>query len=106
MLELPTALGFIVGGSRSTLGAFYTPPALTSRLFDMAEEASLNWKTARVLDPASGGGAVLFEAALRMRKSLFGQPASCLLVYSTAADVLHYASPGKVFGIDFFNETI
>ena len=36
---------------RSAMGAFYTPPALTQRLLDLAEEGGLDWKTARVLDP-------------------------------------------------------
>lgn len=57
---------------RGTLGAFYTPPALTNRLLDMAEEAGTDWSTARVLDPASGGGAFLLETAMRMRKSMQG----------------------------------
>ena len=48
------------------MGAFYTPPALTQRLLDLADEGGLDWKTARVLDPASGGGAFLLEAAARM----------------------------------------
>lgn len=52
------------------MGAFYTPPALTQRLLDLAEEGGLDWTTARVLDPASGGGAFLLEAAVRMRAHL------------------------------------
>lgn len=55
---------------RGELGAFHTPPALSRRLLDMAEEAGLDWGTARVLDPASGGGAFLIEAATRMRAHL------------------------------------
>jgi hypothetical protein len=31
-------------------------------------------------------------------------PASCLLVYTTDANVNHYAAPGKMFGIDFIHE--
>ncbi|MDQ7777288.1 MAG: N-6 DNA methylase [Paracoccus aminovorans] len=58
------------GNERSDLGAFYTPPALTKRLLDLADEGGLNWATARVLDPASGGGAFLLEAASRMRDAL------------------------------------
>ena len=42
---------------RSELGAYYTPPALCERLLDMATEAGTDWATARVLDPACGGGA-------------------------------------------------
>lgn len=51
---------------RSELGAFYTPPALVNRLFDQAEEEGLNWREARILDPAVGGGAFLFPAVRRM----------------------------------------
>lgn len=52
---------------RGLLGAYYTPPALTGRLLDQATEAGVDWRSARVLDPAVGGGAFLVEAALRMR---------------------------------------
>jgi hypothetical protein len=31
-------------------------------------------------------------------------PASCLLVYTTDADVSNYSAPGKMFGIDFVHE--
>lgn len=55
---------------RGSLGAFYTPPALAGRLLDQAEEAGLDWATARVLDPAAGGGAFLVHAATRMRERL------------------------------------
>ncbi len=34
------------------------------------------------------------------------EPASCLLVYSTDANVANYAAPGKMFGIDFVHETM
>ena len=55
---------------RSDLGAFYTPSALTQRLVDMAEEGGINWHTARVLDPASGGGTFLLAVAARMRAAM------------------------------------
>ena len=55
---------------RGALGAFYTPPALANRLLDMAEEQGADWSTARVLDPASGGGAFLLPAAERMIAAL------------------------------------
>jgi adenine-specific DNA-methyltransferase len=64
---------------RSALGAFYTPPALTSRLLDQAEEAGLDWTTARILDPAAGGGAFLVQAALRLRQRLQGRPPGYIL---------------------------
>lgn len=51
---------------RSAMGAFYTPPALAGRLLDLAAEHGIDWRTANVLDPASGGGAFLVPAALRM----------------------------------------
>ena len=55
---------------RGALGAFYTPPALCSRLLDQANEEGVDWRTARVLDPAAGGGAFLLQVALRMREAL------------------------------------
>lgn len=64
---------------RSALGAFYTPPALTRRLLDLASEGGVDWSTARVLDPASGGGAFLLEAAARMRAALKGSEPAFVL---------------------------
>jgi hypothetical protein len=40
------------------------------------------------------------------RSSVPADPASCLLVYATDADVLDYAAPGTVFGIDFVHESM
>ena len=57
-------------GIRARLGAYYTPPALCERLLDMATEAGVDWRTARVLDPACGGGAFLAPVARRMLDSL------------------------------------
>lgn len=57
---------------RGEIGAFYTPQALTMRLLDQATEVGLDWRSARVLDPAVGGGAFLIEAAARMRHALTG----------------------------------
>ena len=55
---------------RAQLGAYYTPPALCERLLDMATEAGVDWRSARVLDPACGGGAFLAPVARRMAESL------------------------------------
>ena len=54
---------------RAALGAYYTPPALCERLLDMATEAGVDWRSARVLDPACGGGAFLSPVARRMAQS-------------------------------------
>ncbi len=51
---------------RTKYGIFYTPPRLVDRLMLMAEEGSVDWSTARVLDPSCGGGAFLLPVALRM----------------------------------------
>lgn len=64
---------------RSAFGAFYTPPALTRRLLDLAGEGGVDWTNARVLDPASGGGAFLLEAAARMRRALSGSEPAFIL---------------------------
>jgi adenine-specific DNA-methyltransferase len=55
---------------RAAHGIFYTPPQLVDRLLLMAEEASIDWSKARVLDPACGGGAFLLPVAMRMAAAL------------------------------------
>jgi adenine-specific DNA-methyltransferase len=55
---------------RGKAGAFYTPPCLAARLLDLAEEAGLDWATAKVLDPTAGGGVFLTHAATRMLAAL------------------------------------
>ena len=55
---------------RARHGAYYTPPALCQALLDMATEAGVDWTSARVLDPACGGGAFLAPVARRMAVSL------------------------------------
>ena len=55
---------------RGAAGAFYTPPCLAARLLDQAEAAGLDWATAKVLDPAAGGGVFLVHAATRMLMAL------------------------------------
>ena len=57
---------------RSARGAYYTPPVLVDRLLDLATEQGVVWSTARVLDPAAGGGAFLVSAAMRMRAAMQG----------------------------------
>ena len=57
---------------RSTFGAYYTRPALCERLLDMVTSAGVDWATARVLDPACGGGAFLSPVAKRMMDYLGG----------------------------------
>jgi adenine-specific DNA-methyltransferase len=64
---------------RTRLGIYYTPPALSARLLNMATEAGIDWRTCRVLDPACGGGAFLGPAALRMAHALQGNPAQAIL---------------------------
>ena len=55
---------------RGERGAFYTPSALVNRLLDQACEEGLDWGSARVFDPAAGGGTFLFHAARRMIEAL------------------------------------
>lgn len=57
---------------RSAAGAFYTPPALAERLVELAGDQGVDWSTARVLDPASGGGAFLLPVALRIVSAMDG----------------------------------
>ena len=75
VLEAGYAIGLLYtammpDGMRAELGAYYTPPVLCDRLLDMAEDAGVDWSTARVLDPACGGGAFLAPVALRMAESV------------------------------------
>lgn len=65
-----TYTALVPSSTRSSMGMYYTPPAITNRLLDMIEEAGVDWRTARVLDPACGGGAFLLPVALRLRKAL------------------------------------
>lgn len=55
---------------RSSLGAYYTPPPLVSRLLDLAEKAGFNFSTGSAIDPACGGGAFLAPVAMRMIKRM------------------------------------
>ena len=79
---------------RSAWGAYYTPPALTERLLDLAKEAGIDWATAKVLDPACGGGAFLLPVALRMRQ--------VLQTMEPTAFVDHLATHLKGFELDPF----
>ena len=65
--------------ARAKLGAYYTPPALCERLLDMATDAGVDWASARVLDPACGGGAFLAPVARRMVASRKGLDAHAVL---------------------------
>jgi adenine-specific DNA-methyltransferase len=51
---------------RSINGIYYTPPSLTYRIIQMAEDAGIDWTSANILDPACGGGAFLAPLALRI----------------------------------------
>jgi adenine-specific DNA-methyltransferase len=51
---------------RAQNGIFYTPPELVAHLVAMADAAGVDWRKARVLDPACGGGAFLLAVAERM----------------------------------------
>ena len=65
-----TYTALVPSSLRSAMGMYYTPPALTKRLLDMAEESGIDWRSAHILDPACGGGAFLLPVALRMREAL------------------------------------
>ena len=64
--------GMLPAEHRGTHGIYYTPPALTARLIAQATEAGTDWTTARVLDPACGGGAFLTPVAQRIIEALPG----------------------------------
>lgn len=64
---------------RATHGVFYTPPEIVEHLLQMAEHAGVDWSTARVLDPACGGGAFLVAVAKRMIAALRGTESAIAL---------------------------
>jgi adenine-specific DNA-methyltransferase len=64
--------GMLPAEHRRAQGIYYTPPALTARLIAQATEAGADWTTARVLDPACGGGAFLTPIAQRIIEALPG----------------------------------
>lgn len=51
---------------RTRNGVYYTPPLLVKRLLDVVEAHGIDWRTARVLDPACGGAAFAAYVASRM----------------------------------------
>ena len=55
---------------RSRLGAFLHAASVGVALAGPATEGGVDWKTARVLDPAAGGGAFLVQAAQRIVEAL------------------------------------
>jgi adenine-specific DNA-methyltransferase len=62
--------GILPESLRSSNGIYYTPPSLTNRLLDMIEETGIDWETAKVIDPACGGGAFLIPVISRILKRL------------------------------------
>jgi len=71
--------GMMPDGFRTVHGAYYTPPALCERLLDLATDAGVDWRSARVLDPACGGGAFLSPVARRMADSRSDDTAAAVL---------------------------
>jgi adenine-specific DNA-methyltransferase len=57
---------------RAQQGIYYTPPTLANRLIHQATAAGVDWASARILDPASGGGAFLAPVACRIIRELQG----------------------------------
>ena len=55
---------------RAAHGIYYTPPTLAKRLIDQATVAGVDWTSARILDPACGGGAFLAPVAYRIIEEL------------------------------------
>ncbi len=67
-----TYTGMLPAAYRSSHGVYYTPPVLGARLIEQATNAGTDWTTARVLDPACGGGAFLAPVARRILGALEG----------------------------------
>lgn len=64
--------GLLPREHRAAYGIYYTPPSIARRLIDQATVAGVDWTRARVLDPASGGGAFLAPVARRIAEELPG----------------------------------
>lgn len=84
----PVSAGYMAGEIYTALlpaefrthhGVFYTPPALTDRLMDLASKAGVEWAKAHVLDPGCGGGAFLTPVALKMVEALGGKDPETVL---------------------------
>lgn len=54
---------------RSENGIYYTPPPMVGRLLGVAETHGVDWRVAKILDPACGGGAFLAPLATRMMEA-------------------------------------
>lgn len=86
-VSLPRSIGLLGSVYTSALpdecraerGIFYTPPGLVQRLLDMASAAGTDWRRARVLDPACGGGLFMIAAAARMMAPLAGVEPALIL---------------------------
>lgn len=65
-----TYIGMLSPAYRAANGVYYTPPALSARLIEQVTRAGADWRTARVLDPACGGGAFLAPVARRMAEAM------------------------------------
>lgn len=61
-----TYTGMLSTSYRAAHGVYYTPPPLGERLLNLAAASGVDWRTARVLDPACGGGAFLAPIARRI----------------------------------------
>lgn len=70
--ELYTAL--LPPEHRTKHGIYYTPPALVGRLLDLVEEQGIDWKRARVFDPACGGAAFAAYVAQRILQATEALP--------------------------------
>ena len=79
---------------RAQFGVYYTPPALTLRLMELLRSYGVNWRTAKAIDPACGGGAFLSPIAIEKRRALQGQ--------SPAQVLTHIAEHVRGYEIDPF----
>lgn len=77
---------------RAEQGVFFTPPPLVTRLLDLVEAAGVDWSTAKILDPAAGGGAFLAPVAARIERSLLRRGAG-------SADILDHVTH-HLFGLE------
>lgn len=82
-------IGLLPQEHRAVNGVHYTPPPLGALLIERATAAGVDWRTARVLDPACGGGAFLAPVARCIMDAL-GPCEPRLVLQNVAARVRGY----------------
>lgn len=71
---------------RARLGAYYTPPALVTRLIENVTELGFDWARGCVLDPSCGGAAFLAPLARQIASALKAEGRDARSIIRTVAE--------------------